>query len=234
MTTIVVVPWRGGCPHRKRAWEALRARYPWPVIEAPGPEPWCKAEAVMPAIENCPDGIVIVADADVWTDGLAAAVAAVEDGAGWAMPHTTVYRLSERGTRDFLAGKPRPYELAQRRYRGVWGGGYVVARRETLLEVPLDRRFKLWGQEDESHALALHTLAGPGWRGTADLSHCWHPPQERLTRRRGSKASWELYRQYRAARGDREAMRALLDEAASAGPLPRTKPGQEAECLSPT
>lgn len=93
------------------------------------------------------------------------------------------------------------------------GGGMIVARRETLLEVPLDSRYVGWGQEDESHALALNCLAGMPWRGDAHLIHLWHPPAKRQTRRKGSRRSWELFKRYRAAASDPVAMRALLKEA---------------------
>lgn len=186
----------------------------------------------MPALERSEAEIVIVADADVWTDGLPEAVAAVKNGAAWAMPHRLVRRLNEDSTARYLAGETEDLELEQLVYRGVWGGGYIVARRETLLTVPLDPRFVGWGGEDESWALALHTLAGPGWRGGADLVHCWHPPQERWTRRRGSRASWKLYGRYRAARDDIAAMRGLISEGRA---LARTQAerGGIQPCLSP-
>lgn len=70
------------------------------------------------------------------------------------------------------------------------------------------------GQEDESWAIALATLAGPPWRGEADLIHLWHPPERRMSRRKGSPESWALYHRYREAAGDRAAMKELLKEAA--------------------
>lgn len=215
----VVVPWRGGCEYRERAWAWLRPRYQWPVIEAPAPPgPWVKALAAMPAVTAAPPGaIVVVADADVWTDGLRDAIQAVQDGAGWAIPHWTVHRLAETATDAMLAGGDwRGQPLARRAYQGLAGGGVVVALRETLLQVPLDPRFIGWGQEDQSHAIALTTLAGAPWRGTADLTHLWHPPQPRLSRSRGSEESWRLRRRYLQARHDPAAMRRLLTEATDA------------------
>jgi hypothetical protein len=150
----------------------------------------------------------------VWTDGLAAAVGAVEAGVGWAVPHRYVHRLSEGATAALLNGQAWDgIPLAEREYVGVDGGGFVVARRETLLDAPLDPRFVGWGQEDTSWAAALDCLAGGHWRGDADLIHLYHPPQERMTRTRGSRASWALYRRYHATRVRPDAMRALIDEA---------------------
>jgi hypothetical protein len=209
----VIIPWRGGCPWRERALEFVRSRYDWPVIIAPAPDgAWCKAAAVTPAVEaSCAD-VLVIADADVFTDGLDAAVEAVADGAPWAVPHHLVHRLDPAGTDAVLAGADwRGQPLAQRPYAGFEGGGIVVIRRDVALDVPMPT-FYGWSGEDEAWAYCLRTLAGPPWRGNADLVHCWHPPQERMSRRWGSPENRELAGRYRAARGDREAMRALLEE----------------------
>lgn len=168
----------------------------------------------MPAIEASGAEIVVVADADVWTDGLSAAVRAVEEGAAWAIPHLFIHRLTEEGTAAVLRGRAwQDQAFEQRPYRGVPGGGIVIARREVLLEVPLDPRFKNWGQEDESWGMALGTLCGLPWRGEAPLLHLWHPPQRRLSRTRGSREGWNLRRRYMRARRDPEEMRQLISEA---------------------
>jgi hypothetical protein len=178
-----------------------------------GGDPWIKADAVLPALLESAAEIVIVADADVWCDGLPAAVEAIEDGAPWAVPHATVHRLDEEGSRRYMAGESfEGLPLDRRPYRGVMGGGYVVAPRETLLEVPLDPRFVGWGQEDLSWALALTTLAGGRWRGRAPLVHLWHPPQQRLSMKIGSKAGRALWKRYQAAANDPAAMRDLIGE----------------------
>lgn len=217
----VIVPWRSnGCQHRIKAWEFVRGLYPlgelgwWAIREAPGASPWIKASAVMPAVAESRADIVVLADADVWCDGLAAAISAVRDGAAWAIPHHDVFRLSEAGTAAYMAGaNPLTVDLAQPPYPGMQGGGYVVARRETLLEVPLDPFFVGWGNEDWAHGFALHTLKGPAWRGTEPLIHLWHPPAPRLNRKHGSAENIGRWMRYRDARKDQDQMRALLEEA---------------------
>lgn len=208
----VIVPFAGDCPHRRRALEWVTARHEYPVTVAYGGVPWVKAEAIGPAIEQSSADIIVLADADCWTDGLPEAVRAVELGAPWAKPHKMVYRLTEGSTRAFMAGKSWT-ELDQQPYQGIAGGGFVVAPRETLLDVPMDKRFVGWGQEDIAFAMALHVLAGPAWLGDADLIHLWHPPQERMTRRKGSPESWALFRRYQAAKRKPDLMRELLKEA---------------------
>lgn len=212
-----IVPWLGGCAHRERAWRWVSERLPYPCRVGEGGEPWVKAQAVMPAIEASSAEIVVVHDGDVHCPGLPEAVRAVQEGALWARPHKGVFRLSCEGTQEFMAGADHEsVALEQRPYRGVAGGGIVVARRETLLEIPLDPRFVGWGQEDTSWGLALDTLAGRHWRGKAPLVHLWHPSQERMDRKYGSAAGRVLWRRYCAANKNPEAMRGLTLEAHAA------------------
>jgi hypothetical protein len=202
----IVTPWLGGCRHREAAWAWLSARYAerhpdWRVTLSPGAEPWVKALAVMPAIAGSDAEVMIVADADVWAEGLDDAIQAVEDGAAWAMPHRGVFRLTEASTRAYMAGAELEHlALEERAYLGWEGGGIVVARRETLLEIPMDPRFVGWGNEDESWAIALRALAGTPVRIKKPLAHLWHPPQPRIERKRGSIESWRLFLRYHRAR----------------------------------
>jgi hypothetical protein len=204
----VILPFAGDCPHRTEALAFVRRWYArhfptWPCHVAFGPsDPWCKAQAVMPLVRKCSLQVVIVADADVYCDGLREAVEAVRAGVPWAVPHKRVVRLDAKGT-----GHDEPP------YEPLIGGGLLVARRDVLRDVPLDSRFRGWGGEDESWGLALRCLFGEPWQGKSDLIHLWHPPQERMTRRIGNEANWQLRRRYRRARGDPAAMRELLQEA---------------------
>lgn len=223
MNLEVVIPYRDGCPHRARALTWVLDQYRtlgWNTTVAADSTTgaWCKAAAAMPAIHASRADVVVLADADAWTDGLPAALHAIDSGrARWAIPHDQVHRLTEHATSLLLDGHDwRDLELAERAYRGVQGGGITIARRQVLLDAPLDPRFQGWGQEDESHALALHCLHGRPWRGTAPLVHLYHPPQPRETRRRGSTAGWRMFHAYRRARRDPSAMRRLAREAHAA------------------
>src|SRR5690606_5358812 len=59
--------------------------------------------------------------------------------------------------------------LVEAPYVGSAGGGIPVLPRSTDGQVPLDRRFRGWGEEDGSGAHALTVLAGDPWRGTTPL-----------------------------------------------------------------
>lgn len=219
LTVAVVVPFRGGCPHREAAWGWVRRRYAekhpnWELIEAPAPDgPWCKGAALAAAIAASSAEMIIQADADVWCDGLLEAVETVREGAPWALPHNEVRRLTQEATAAVLAGDEWERQpLLEDAYPGVVGGGILVAPRETLCEIPVDPRFTGWGQEDESHGRALRTLIGTPWKGSAPLVHFWHPPQERISRGRGSAEGWALRRRYDRRSQSTTAMSKLLDE----------------------
>lgn len=215
MTVEVIVPYRAGCEHRERALAYVTSRYEHPVTIAHAPAgPWSKGATVNPAVRASRADILVIADADVWTTGTDAAVDAIAAGASWALPHGSVRRLSQPATQLVLDGHPLTdqLELAERAYRGIHAGGILVARRSTLLQIPLDPRFNGWGGEDQAWGYALYTLLGGAWEGHPPLWHLWHPPQERLNRRVGSVASDQLRRRYLKARRDPAVMHALLAE----------------------
>lgn len=211
----VLVPWRPS-PDRQRAWDWVRNRYEqngFMVIEGHAPEgEWCKALAVADAASRASGGVVVVADADVWCDGLPEAIAAVEAGAPWAIPHHMVRRLTKDATDAVLDGGPLDGELEEE-HRGTEGGGIVVLPLDTLNDVPLDPRFRGWGQEDFSWSCALNTLAGARWRGTAPLWHLWHQPQERMDRKNGNPAGRRLQHRYGGGNNDPGRIMRLIEEA---------------------
>lgn len=198
-------------------WAWLRPRWEtlWPVAVADAPPgPWCKAAAVQRAAQHAHADILVVADADVWCDTVDQAVAAVEGGAPWAIPHDRVHRLTAQATTNVVNGQPFDVQpLDQRPYRGHAGGGIVVLPADTLAQVPLDPRFVGWGQEDDSWAAALTTVAGRPWRGHSPLWHLWHPPAERINRRVGSRDGERLWGRYLRATKNPQRMHQLLEEA---------------------
>lgn len=220
LTVSVIVPWRPDGAHRDAAWAWVRgwweARFPgWQVVTGTPPAgQWCKAAAVAAALHDADGDVLVVADADVWCEGVLQAVTAIAEGAPWAIPHGNVHRLTEQSTAALLDGAvlDATTALAERPYAGFAGGGMTVLPRSVYERVPLDVRFAGWGQEDEAWAIALSCLGGQPWRGAAPLWHLWHPPQPRLTRRWGSEDSRYLWQRYHQARFDAHAMQALLAE----------------------
>jgi hypothetical protein len=198
--------------------------------------PWVKAHAVADALTRASGDLLAVADGDVLCVGVGEAVARVQAGAPWAVPHRRVYRLTPDATQDVLGGGPLPalpgptrtarrhptqprQQVARHRtgpireeHAGVAGGGLVVLPRALYEEAPLDPRFVGFGGEDTSAGRAWAVLRGQPWRGLAPLWHLYHPPQPRLSRTVGSLESQALARRYRTA-ATPQAVRALLAEA---------------------
>jgi len=214
----VVVPWRGGCPHRHAALDWVTARLADMGLKVTVGEhvdgEWSKARAVHAA--GATADVLVIHDADVWCDGLDASIAAVQAGASWAIPHREVRRLDAASTSAVLGGGPLKGRLAERIHGGHAGGGITVLPRSVYESCPLDPRFEGWGQEDDSWAIALEAIRGPHRRGLPPLWHLWHPPSPRLTRAVGSDRGRALHDRYRAARRDLAAITALVAEARTA------------------
>lgn len=219
MAVAVVVPVGGNWDQsREAAWRWVSEQYAthhptWQVVTGTSPDgPWVKALAVEEALSRTDADTLLIADADVWSDGLERAVDSL-DQFPWAIPHHTVYRLTEQATANVYDGQPFAGPFTQQPYKGWAGGGFLALHRSTYERVPLDRRFQGWGGEDAAWHLALARITGRGWRGRADLWHLWHPPQPRMSRVVGSQESADLLHRYQRAR-TAQAMTELLEEVA--------------------
>ncbi len=210
----VLVPRAGEDPHRARAWQWLKPRYEgFEVVEGWGDESrWVKADAVADALSRASGDVLVIADADVYSEFLPVAIEAVVSGKHeWATPHRHVRRLTEQGTAQFMAGAREEAEVEEA-HHAVLGGGIVVLRRETYERVPLDPRFISWGGEDHAWCAALMTLAGKPLVVRQPLWHLWHPPQQRMNRKVGNEANDELRGRYIGARSFGKRMRELIEE----------------------
>lgn len=204
--------WRARARVFVEAW--YRIHHPeWPLIVGECGEPWSKGAAVAAAFERSRADMLLLADADSYTDpdSIRGAVhAALTDQ--WAMPHWMVHRLSQKATENVYAGLPADIRHLDRgAYRGVKGGGIVAITRAAYETVDgIDPRFEGWGGEDIAFAAALQPLVGKPARLAGDLIHLWHPhPAPDL---RGCEASEELVARYKQAINHPNAMRALIAE----------------------
>lgn len=216
MAVAVLVPCRLDDDHRADAWQWVRSQYAlhhpaWEVVTGSCPDgPWVKAVAVADALTRTDADRLLIADADVWADGLAWALDKLDDWP-WVIPHLLVHRLTEEATAAVLAGGPLQGETTQHPYKGYAGGGFMAVRRDVYERAPLDQRFVGWGQEDSAWHLALSRIGGQGIRGRADCWHLYHPPQPRLSRQVGSEESSALLHRYQQARTPQD-MAALVAE----------------------
>lgn len=211
----------------RRRWETLHPNVE--IVEGHHTSPvWVKAEAVADAASRARGDVLIVADADVFTDQAAIEEAlALVTHERWVVPHTRVCRLSEVATANYLADSDLdlmslPIEPGRRPYTGLAGGGIVVLTRDAYQRCPMDDRFQGWGEEDFSWGWALDTLIGPHLRLPADLWHLWHPRQP--NHRCPAPASKALSERYRNARGAPRLMQALVNKEPAARAVPLAKP----------
>lgn len=219
----VVIPFASEDPHRLAALQYVRDWYAehfpaWQLVVGGGiPGSWSKGATLANLVEQASHDLLVIADADciTRTAELAEAVARVAAGeANWAVPHRTVYRLTESHTARVLDGHaPQPRALDRPKHNGTVGGGIVVVTRDAWNTVGgIDPRFIGWGGEDMAFGWALETLCGKPIHLTAPLYHLWHPSEVTGKYRRGSPEAEALAGRYRDARRDPDAMRALVDE----------------------
>lgn len=221
MTVDVIIPWQARCPYRQLALDWIENAYDsllFDVVlgELDPDREWCKADAVRVALDKSTADYIVIADADCWTFHLGTAIDMLPD-VPWAMPFRDVHRLSPEATSVALQTGELTGKLHQRPYLGVPGGGMMALSRENYERVPLDPRFRGWGQEDESWGAALAAVLGKGWRGTEPLYHLWHPPQPRQNRAVGSEESRHLRNLYLKARRFPDQMDDLLTVARAGG-----------------
>lgn len=236
MTVAVLMPsgitdqWRADARQYVERWYAQHfGQAPLTVGKCAQASAWSKGEAVADAFERAGPGaqVLVIADADSFLDkpeDLRTAIELVRSGkAAWVAPHRVVYRLRETETARLYADQlatPRLGALCRPIYEGPIGGGITVVSRPAFeLVRGIDRRFQGWGGEDLAFGWALETLVAPVTRLDGRLVHLWHPhPAPNL---RGSPASEDLVARYRAARGVRRRMAAVIagDEWLHAEPL---------------
>lgn len=224
MSVAILIPWRP-TPDREPllGWVTARFRDAFPdadlLLGDCNPDlPFNRSEAILDAAGRTDADVFIVSDGDVWCPDVKGAVAAVEAGAAWAVPHLMLCRLSEEATERVLAGEsPEDQDdFAERPYKGFECGSLHVMSTAAFDDVGPEIRAVGWGQEEQMWSLALRCLIGPPIRGKSNCYHLFHAPQPRKNRAVGNDANLALYRRYRAARNDPVRMRALLDESKAA------------------
>jgi hypothetical protein len=223
MTSVaVIVPYRPSCKDRERAWELVGSHLASLfsatnlVIADHDGEPYSKALAVMTAAQQIDADIVVVHDADVITNHLPLVIAQLGKRWRWAIPHTTVARLSCEQTEDYYNGVMPELSASDEFHTGVMGGGVVAVFRDDLLRIPFDVRFKGWGGEDTSWGKAMRTLVGEPFRHTSTLIHLWHQPQQRINRAYGSEETLERMLKYCDAFRNPIQMQELVNDAREA------------------
>lgn len=227
MTTVsILVPLNTNCPYRQRAWAYVERHYrthhpEWDLITGDhGGGPWIKGLALRRAAEQATGEVLVVADADVYTDPINLA-AAVECAAGgdWSIPHKLVYRLTEAETQRVYDGhEPRRGSVTIAPYEGAAGGGLLAVRRDQWDAVGgFDTGFVGWGREDHSFGWAMLGTFGWNVRQDGRLWHLYHPGGE--GGRQPGEANRALGARYKHAKKNPPEMAALIAERRASGHL---------------
>lgn len=169
------------------------------------------------------DEVVIITDADTFPEAgaLQAAIADAADSGLVHLPYTEYHWLGARGTEQLLEGTI-PLDCDYELVNGACSGVYVATARTWWAHGGQDERFRGWGFEDSAWYTAHETLLGaPPRRHSGAVFAMHHATQLREGAQYERNAS--LARRYRAAAGDPERMRQLIDEDSAANA--RSRPG---------
>lgn len=224
MRVVVLVPRRKDGGHRDRVWAWCRdwwgREFPrWPIVEGHHEDGLFNRSAALnrAAAQAGRWDVALLIDSDVICSPekvREAVQVAHRDGDHLVLPFNVRYNLNQRGSAAVMAGED-----------GSWRSYIGITYRDqcsAIVAVPrglwdqvggFDERFVGWGFEDNAFACSAETFGGRSLEHLdGEVWHLWHP-----TAREGRpnsptyRANRERHNLYRAALGDREATRALID-----------------------
>lgn len=223
MKVVLLAPRRAGNPYRDEVWSWLQDWWErtvdLPLIEGTHLDgPFNRSKALNTAALLAGDfDVAVLIDADVMFDPglLYAAVGVAVHTGGPVLAYTERIHLDKGGTRRILDG-----------YRGDWRpftrtqlfdscSSAVVVTRDLWERVGgYDELFEGWGWEDIAFRIATETLSSkPLVKISGTCWHLWHPKSpENDANAPTFVANKERGARYKAARWDRERVRALVDE----------------------
>jgi hypothetical protein len=167
--------------------------------------------------------VVVISDADTFPEpgALHAAIAAAATSGLVHLPYTEYHWLGRAGTADLLEGAD-PTACEFELVRGACSGVYVTTPATWWAHGGQDERFRGWGFEDAAWYIAHGTLLGaPPRRHDGRVFAMHHETQVREGVQYDLNAA--LADRYRAAEGDADAMRQLVEEETAANA--RSRPG---------
>lgn len=221
--TVILVPRREGFPDRDRTWAWVRRWWEqnlpeFPIIEGHhNAGLFNRSAALNRASEIAGDwDIALIIDADVICDPehVREAVKMAAEKDRIVVPFKVRHNLNRRGSEAIMAGANANWER--------WIARNFYDQHSSVIAVPrnvwntvggFDETFSGWGMEDTAFAISAITLVGEMIHMEGEVWHFYHPtapeghvktPSAIRNRARGAR--------YQAARGDPEAIRALLNE----------------------
>lgn len=200
----------------EKRWQSFFPRFELCLGDAGG-DRFNRAAARNEAVSRASGDILVLADADVIFDPIRvreAMVALHRNRAEWVLPYEHYEQLTGLDTMLILEGPVRSRierPLVPRWTTLTGNAGCMVITREAFETVGgYDEAFFGWGWEDWAFADALECLVHTQYRTAGHVLHVMHPKSPgHITEKRAAR---KLYDPYIRARGDPDAMRALIDE----------------------
>ncbi len=216
-----IIPWRPGHPARHRHHQHVRTHLQHLLpdaihLDADSGHPAFSRAATrnhgVHLAEHHTADVVVLCDADTLPeqDPLLAAIAAAADGR-LHLPYTRFRGLSAHGTTQLYAGKPAEDCDAELDHEWSTGGVLVIQPDAWWAAGGQDERFTGWGMEDTAYRICADAILGPTAKHPGTITHLWHPTEIRPASPQ-YLANAALHAQYRAAEGNPDAVRALLQD----------------------
>lgn len=218
----VLIPYRSDGRYRDMAflrhvrprWQALQEQGFELIVQSPvdgkSPAEFNHPAAINAAAARAKGEIFLIADADTtWApdDLPARLVAAVHEGAPWAMPRRYA-TLTLPQSRKLVTSISPPDESLLQKAGWVgdsvnWSGLVCVPRAGFDAVKGYDERYEFWGADDVAFGLSLDTLHGAHVRVEGSCLHLWHPtPLDHNYGHRRNREQAALTERYKHAAGD--------------------------------
>lgn len=225
MRVAILVPRREGFEDRDRIWVWCKAwwaeRHPsWPIVEGHHDDggPFNRSAALNLAARLAGDewDVALIIDADVIcdVDRVRQAVAQAYETDRMVLPYTIRYDLNEAGSLRVMEGDHGSWRRwVAKTYRDQVSSVLAIPRSLWDAVGGFDEHFVGWGGEDNAFAIACETFGGPAIRIAGDVWELHHAGSR--AERQGSptyNANYARKRRYDAAKGDQEAIQALVVE----------------------
>ncbi len=184
-----------------------------------------KAKAINEAARKATGDYFIIIDNDiVFGTKLIDKIADIVMDYPWIIPWTRCCMLSKEYSAKFYDDNvfvlPKKFSIREIEDHDIEidepniDGPYMnVVSREAFAAIGgMDERFVEWGCEDVAMAIALTTLVGKPYRMNGQILHLYHDRNTNITECQNYKSNSELCYRYRAAFGNRDAIKALIPE----------------------
>ena len=235
MKVVILLPWRPDHGWRDKLWEFCRKRWEenfpdWPIIQGTCDDgPFNRSQAINRASQEAGDwDVALVIDGDTVSDQNAVlrAVAYAFATGGLGIAHDKRVMMSERATRQALAGRLPESRWGQRgnftvTYTDSVSCAVAVSRRTWQVLDGFDERFVGWGFEDTAFEVAAQTMTGvPLRREQSTCYHLWHPLSPEAKQDSPTfRANRDLRDRYLRARGSAYRVRAILEGQSEPAPV---------------